>query len=271
VLEGSAVQAATGTARYLAAMLDRRGGDLNPLSLARGLAGAAICAGAAIHGGTTALGIEQAGSSWRVRTATGTAIAPHVVLATNGYTDDLWPPLRRSIVPVFGALIATAALPDELSHRVMPSRCVLYETGTVTVYYRVDGSGRLLMGGRGPMRDISAVQAVAHLSRYAHRLWPDLQAVPWTHAWGGRLAMTRDQYPHIHEPAPGIIACVGYNGRGVALGTAMGRQIATRIANPSTPFDMPISSINPIAWHGLWPIAVRAVIAGGRLRDVLGI
>ena len=82
--------------------------------------------------------------------------------------------------------------------------------------------------------------------------------------------MTTDQYPHIHEPAPGVIACVGYNGRGVALSTAMGVQLAQRILNPSAPFDMPISPMKPIALHRLWPMAVRAAIARGRLADMLG-
>src|SRR5256885_11282862 len=44
----------TGADRYLCAMLDNRGGDLHPLSYARGLARAAIAAGAAVHGETPA-------------------------------------------------------------------------------------------------------------------------------------------------------------------------------------------------------------------------
>jgi glycine/D-amino acid oxidase-like deaminating enzyme len=121
------------------------------------------------------------------------------------------------------------------------------------------------------MHEIAEAAAVPHLLAYAHKLWPGLRQVPWTHAWGGRLAMTTDQYPHIHEPAPGVIACLGYNGRGVALSTAMGVQLAQRIRNPSAPFDMPITPMKTIAFHRLWPIAVRAAIARGRLSDMLGI
>ncbi len=83
--------------------------------------------------------------------------------------------------------------------------------------------------------------------------------------------MTTDQYPHIHEPAPGVIACLGYNGRGVAMATAMGVQLAQRIMDRSAQFDMPISPIKAIPFHRLWPIAVRAAIARGRLLDALGI
>ncbi|MCJ9736256.1 FAD-binding oxidoreductase, partial [Bradyrhizobium sp. PRIMUS42] len=44
----------TGTDRYIGAMLDTRGGDLHPLSYARGLARAAISAGAKVFGETPA-------------------------------------------------------------------------------------------------------------------------------------------------------------------------------------------------------------------------
>jgi glycine/D-amino acid oxidase-like deaminating enzyme len=270
LLDPSQMAEATGSDRYLAGLLDRRGGDLNPLSYARGLARAAVQAGAAIHGGTAVLSLSQAGTEWRALTASGMVTAERVVLATNGYTDGLWPSLRRTIVPLFGAIIATAAIAPEIARRILPSRAVLYETGTVTVYYRIDHGGRLLLGGRGPMREISKPSDVPHLQSYAHKLWPALRKVPWTHAWGGRLAMTTDQYPHIHEPAPGVIACLGYNGRGVAMSTAMGVELAQRIMNPSAPFAMPVSPMKAIPLHRLWPLAVRAAIVRGRLADRLG-
>ena len=271
LLDRNQIAEATGTSRYEAGLLDRRGGDLNPLSFARGLARVAMAKGAAIHGDARVLSLSRADGQWRARTASGAVTAQRVVLATNGYTDDLWPRLRRTIVPLFGAIVATEVMPAEIARRVMPSRAVLYEIGTVTVYYRVDGGGRLLIGGRGPMREIAKAAAVPHLLGYAHTLWPELRQVPWTHAWGGRLAMTTDQYPHIHEPAPGVISCLGYNGRGVALSTAMGVQIAQRLLNPSAPFDMPISPMRTIPFHRFWPAAVAAAIARGRLTDTLGI
>jgi len=270
LVEGAALQSATGTERYLAAMWDRRGGDLNPLSYARGLARAALRAGAAVHGGTRALGLRSAGGEWEVSTRSGTATAGTVVLATNGYTDDLWPGLRRSIVPVFGAIAATAPLPEPLAQAIMPSRAALYESGAITVYYRVDDGRRLLIGGRGPQREIASPSTLPHLLAYAEKLWPGLRGIAWTHAWGGRLAMTRDQYPHIHEPAPGIVASLGYNGRGVAMATTLGAQIANRILHPGGGFDMPITGVKPIAMHALWPLAVRAAILRGRIADLLG-
>jgi glycine/D-amino acid oxidase-like deaminating enzyme len=269
-LDAAGIAQATGTQRYVCALYDRRGGDLNPLSYARGLARAAVAAGAAVHARTPALGIAREAGAWRVRTPGGAVRAPHVVLATNGYTDDLWPGLRRTVVPVFGAMAASAPLSENIAREVMPGGAVLYESGPVTVYYRVDRSRRLLIGGRGPMHEISHVSSLPHLIGYARRLWPQLADVAWTHAWGGRLAMTRDHYPHIHEPAPGVLACLGYNGRGVAMGTAMGTELARKILTPSATFDMPVTDMKTIGMHALWPLAVRAVIARGRISDFLG-
>ncbi len=270
LLEGAAVGSATGTDRYAAAMFDRRGGDLNPLSYARGLARAAVQAGASVYGNTRVLDISKARAPWRLRTPQAVVRADHVVIATNGYTDDVWPALRRTIVPVFGAIAATAPLPASIARAVMPGRSVLYEIGAITVYYRVDGGQRLLIGGRGPMREIAAPNAIPHIVNYALKLWPILKGIAWTHAWGGQLAMTRDHYPHVHEPADGMLTCLGYNGRGVALATAMGVQLANRILDRSGRFDMPITSMKTIRLHALWPLAVRAIIARGRIGDYLG-
>ncbi len=270
-LDGAELGMLIGSDRYCGGMLDRRGGDLNPLSFARGLARAAIAAGARLHGGTRVLDVTRSGAAWRARTVSGSVTADRLVLATNGYTDALWPDLERSVVPLFGAIAATAPLPEAAARRVLPSRAVVYESGAITVYYRVDAANRLLIGGRGPQREIGDARSLGHLLRYARTLWPALGESPWTHAWGGRLAMTIDHYPHVHEPAPGVSICLGYNGRGVALGTRLGAALARRILEPGSPFDMPITDMKTIALHGLWPLGVRAAILRGRIADFLGI
>ena len=272
LLDRNAVREATGTDRYVRAMLDRRGGDLQPLSYARGLARAALSAGAAIYGRTPATSLRREGGRWRIETPRAVVRAEKILIATNGFTDDLWPGLRRTIVPVFSSIAATEPLPDEVARQIMPTRSVLYESGHITVYYRVDASNRLLMGGRGPMHWIKDPAAVAYLMRYAARLWPPLRGARWTHGWNSRLAMTADHYPHVHEPGYGALIYLGCNGRGVALATAMGRQLARRlIEGEAAEIDMPITTPKPIRFHALWPVAVKSVVLYGRIRDRLGL
>ncbi|BAM90842.1 hypothetical protein S58_48630 [Bradyrhizobium oligotrophicum S58] len=262
----------TGSDRYVCAMFDARGGDLHPLNYARGLARAAIAAGAAVHGETPALSLRRDGTRWRIQTPHAVVHADKVLIATNGFTDDLWPALRRTIIPVFSSIAATAPLPDEVARAIMPTRPVLYESGHITVYYRIDQHNRLLMGGRGPMRWINSPGDVAYLMRYAERLWPQLKGGAWTHGWNSRLAITKDHYPHIHEPAESILISLGCNGRGVALSTAMGAQLARRlIGGASAQIDMPITGIKPIPLHALWPVAVTSAVIAGRVRDRFGL
>ncbi len=268
-LDRDAVAAATGSERYRGAMLDRRGGDLNPLSYAHGLARAAIDAGARIHGGTRIESLERVSGGWRARAARGEVVASRVVIATNGYSDALWPGLRRSVIPVFSQIVATAPLPAALAARILPGRPVLYESGLVTVYYRVDAGGRLLIGGRGPLHEIRAPSELAHLTAYARRLWPALDDTAWTHAWGGRIAMTWDHYPHLHEPADGILIALGYNGRGVALASALGAELARRLIDSRAELALPVSALRAIPLHALWPLAVKAAVLRGRIADRL--
>ncbi len=272
LLDRAALREMTGTDRYVRAMFDPRGGDVHPLNYARGLAGAALAAGAAIYGRTPATSLSREAGRWRIETPRASVRAEQVLIATNGFTGDLWPGLSRTIVPVFSSIAATEPLPDEVARQIMPTRSVLYESGHITVYYRIDASNRLLMGGRGPMHWIRDPNAVAYLMRYAIRLWPMLRGVAWTHGWNSRLAMTADHYPHVHEPAEGVLAYLGCNGRGVTLASAMGQQLAKRLIGGATAqLDMPITSIRPIRLHAAWPIAVRIVVLYGRIRDRLGL
>jgi glycine/D-amino acid oxidase-like deaminating enzyme len=272
MLDSAKMREMTGTGRYLCAMLDARGGDLHPLSYARGLARAAIAAGACIYGETPALSLRRDGARWRIETPRAVVHADKVLLATNGFTDDLWPSLRRTIVPVFSSIAATAPLSDDVARAIMPTRSVLYESGHITVYYRIDQRNRLLMGGRGPMRWIRSASDVSYFIRYAERLWPQLKGVTWTHGWNSRLAITADHYPHVHEPAENLLISLGCNGRGVALSTAMGAQLARRlIGGTNAEIDMPVTGIKPMPMHAFWPLGVTAAVLAGRVRDRLGI
>ena len=273
LLHGDAAFAATGTWRYHGILRDPCGGSVNPLGYARGLAMAAIAAGARLHGGSPAVKLARAATGgWRVETPTGAVVADKLVIGTNGYTDGLWPRLKQTVVPVWSGITATEPLPDGIAQQVMPKGGVLYELGAVTVYYRLDIGNRLLIGGRSSLRDMRGPEGFRYLQCYARKLWPGLEHVAWTHGWNGRLGMTADHYPHLHEPEPDVLMALGYNGRGVAMATAMGGIIARRIGGePAESLEMPITDIRPIPFHGLWPLAVQGRLSWGRLRDRMGL
>lgn len=269
-LEPNEMQARTGNSTYCAGLLDRRGGQLDPLSYTRGLAQAAVKAGASLYGETRVLSFKQENNKWHVQTHDGVVVAKQVVFATNGYTDHSWDKLRRSVVPVFSGIVASTPLPDGLAEQILNQHEVLYELGQITTYYRVDTQRRLLMGGRSYSHALNGASAFPYLMQRALNLWPALKTVGWSHGWNGQLAVTLDYYPHWHEPEPGLIACVGYNGRGVAMATVMGKNIAHSITGQETPL-FPTTPVKPIAGHFAWKMGVAGRIAWGRVADKIGL
>jgi hypothetical protein len=82
--------------------------------------------------------------------------------------------------------------------------------------------------------------------------------------------MTRDHLPHLHEVAPGLLTGLGYNGRGVAMATVMGRILANWARGaPAAELDFPVTSLAPIPLHRFNQIGARLAIQGLRALDGL--
>lgn len=273
MLDRAAIAGVLGTDRYLGGWIDRRAGGLQPLSYARGLARAALGAGASVHGGSRVVGLARDGARWRVVTARGPAVtADRVLLCTNGYSDDLWPGLRRTVIAANSFQVATRPLPDRLRARIVPGGQVTSDTRTLLRYFRRDGSGRFIMGGRGPFREPRGPGDYAHLGRAVADLYPELGEHDFEFRWSGRVALTRDHLPHLHEPAPGLVASLGCNGRGVGLATAMGMVLAEHALRPGrAALPVPVTPIRPIPLHALHRVGAAALVGYYRLRDAWAI
>ncbi len=162
--------------------------------------------------------------------------------------------------------VATAPLPEEISRTILPRGHVASDTRRLLKYFRRDAAGRLLVGGRGPFREPRGREDYAHVRKAAVELFPAVAGVDFEHHWNGRVALTRDHLPHLHEPVPGLTVCLGYNGRGVALATSMGIALAAHIQH-GTALPFPPALVRPIPFHGLQKLYVSAVIAYYRVRD----
>lgn len=267
-LDRDAVRDRVGTSAFAGGWLDGRAGSVQPLSFARGLARAAVAAGARVHGHSPVVTLERDGAHWRATTASGAQVlADQVVLATNGYTDALWPDLASTVLAANSFIVATAPLPEHLARQVLPQRETASTSQRLLVYFRKDAQNRLLLGGRGRFSEPQAAPDFAHLERSLALLFPQLKGVPITHRWAGRIAITRDFLPHLHQPAPGLVAVLGCNGRGIALCTSIGVQLAAWLRNPDYAMPYPVSPVRPIPWHGLQRFYISAGVAWYALLD----
>jgi glycine/D-amino acid oxidase-like deaminating enzyme len=268
-LDADRMAAALGTRQYLGGWADRRGGAVHPLAYARGLAKAALKAGAAVHGGTRVTGIARSGISFTVSTAHGPKVtAKKVVVATGGYTGDLIPKLRQTIIAPNSFIVATEPLGHNIANTILPGGEVTSDTRQLLLYFRRDHENRFLMGGRGPFREPKSADDWAHLERVVTKLYPQLAGVPIQYRWCGRVALTRDFLPHLHEPEPGLLVDIGCMGRGVGLQTAMGRAMAAYVATgDAAALPFPLVPIQPLPFHALNQLYVSAIIAWYRLTD----
>lgn len=261
-----------GTDVYVGGLIDMRGGNLHPLNYALGLADAALRAGAAVHGGSRVISAGREGDIHVLRTSRGAVRAGKVLLCTNGYTDGLAPPLAQEVVPVRSVQVATDPLPPDVAASILPGRQAPSDLRRLLLYFRMDAAGRFIMGGRGAYGDRATALRMQALRKVSVKMYPQLAPYAWRHAWGGFIAVTPDHYPRLVRMGPGMLAGLGYNGRGVAQATAMGKLMAEWAAGQSEEtLDFPVTDPQPIPFHGLRRLGVAATVAKYRAMDALGL
>jgi glycine/D-amino acid oxidase-like deaminating enzyme len=261
LLDRDQVSRLIGSERYCGGWLDRRGGTLQPRSFLFGLARAVGRLGGRIFTRSAAIKLERVGGHWRIETPRGQVIAAAAVLATDAYTGGLVDTLRRSVIAVPSFQVATEPLPQELRQSILPQRQGVSDTWHLLRYFRLTADGRLVLGSRGFFGSTPVATAARHHYRAVQEIFPQLRGARYEYHWGGLVAMTSDHLPHLHELAPGLLAGLGYNGRGVAMATLMGRLLARRILGVSNEeLGFPATPVRPIPLHRFSPIGVRLAI-----------
>jgi len=258
-----------GTPIFQAGWIDLRGGSINPLAYARGLAKAAVNLGADVHARTAAIGLRRQGSAWVVECEGGHRIqACQVIVATAAYADDLVAGLRKAMVPVRTAQVATAPLPAAMLDRILPGRHCASDTRRLLTSFRISPDRRLVMGGSGATATLDHSSIVPRLHTAAAEMWGHLGALPWEFAWSGFFAVTNDHMPHIHESADGVICALGCNGRGIGISTAIGKQMAERLLGADARV-MPLKPIEmkPFAFHAFRTLGVAFATRYHGVRD----
>ncbi len=270
-LDRAATAEILGTDRYHGAWIDRRAGSLQPLSYARGLAQAALRAGANIYVRSPAQELKRVGQGWRVTTEHGSVAADIVLVATNAYSGDLWPGLSRSFIPAHSIQSATQPLDAGLRASILPRGEVASDTQRIIFYYRLDPEGRFIIGGRGSFGETNPPLLFQYIERAASRFFSFLKKPRWEYRWGGKIAMTTDFLPRLHRLAPGVFAALGCNGRGVALATGMGKvlaDLARGASNADVP--LPVTELRQIPFFEFRRPVLATLAHYYRLRDMMG-
>ncbi|MBC7280635.1 FAD-binding oxidoreductase [Hoeflea sp.] len=232
-----------GTDAFHGGLLDARAGTINPMGYVRGLARAARAAGARIHTDAPVSRLVKQTGGWLLETGQGTVRAKSVILATNAYSDELWPGLKQSFVPIHFFQVATVPLGARIAH-ILPERQGIWDTGKIMFSLRRDAADRLIIGSMGAAIGGARGLSERWAARQLKRLFPDLGPVEFETSWHGKIAMTGDHLPRIHRLDDGLYTPIGYNGRGIAPGTVFGKAMADLLAGgKEADLLMPVTDI----------------------------
>ncbi len=271
MLSRTEIEHRSGTSFYAGGCIDPRGGSINPLGYARGLAGAVLSQGGNIRSGAHVRAVVRTGSRWTLRLDRGAIEADTVIIATNGYTGNFWPGLKKTFLPTRTPQVVSRPLSANQRRTILPDGQIMSDTRYLTVGVRMHPDGRLHLGGGGATSGADRDALYRELPRQGKLLFPHLGDLEWEYRWSGFMAMTPDRYPRLFELAPGVGAALGYSGRGICTATIMGRELA-RWAVGNAGIDelaLPASTFRKLPYYALRGAIVEGVILFQTLRDRL--
>jgi glycine/D-amino acid oxidase-like deaminating enzyme len=245
---------------------------LHPAKLARGLARAVERHGVTLHERTRVTAIRP----HEAITDRGTVRAEVVVRATEGYTPGL-AGLRRALIPVYSLIVATEPLPASVWAQIgLGQRETFSDHRHLIVYGQRTADGRLVFGGRGApypfgsrvdRRHEHHARVFAKLRATLVEMFPVLQGVRFTHAWGGALGIARDWCASVGlDAAAGLAWAGGYVGDGVSTTNLAGRTLRDLVLGERTDLTQlpwvghrsPAWEPEPLRWLGV-NVGLRAM------------
>ncbi|MDY0107823.1 MAG: FAD-binding oxidoreductase [Giesbergeria sp.] len=219
--------------RYFAAGLYTPGTVLlNPAALCRGLADA-LPGNVTLHENTPVQRLDLSGGKVVAHTAQGRVHAPQLLLAANGFAQQLglfgsaWGVETFPLV-TFGSLTAplTPAQRERLGAPegwgVTPASAVTGATLRYTDDHRILVRHGFEYAPRFRVSTVVRERARrTHAAVFAAR-FPQLADVPLQHFWEGSIAMTRNGAPRWGRLAPQVHGVAGCNGAGIVKFTVLG-------------------------------------------------
>jgi len=237
-----------GTAFRLA-LLDEATATIDPYRYVASLLARFLAEGGRYLAHCAVNAVARCDDGWRIAHAAGHTRAREIVIATNGATGPLVPWLQRRIVPVGSYMIATEPLPPDVLGRFHDKRRVCTTAFTMKNYFRVDGDGRMIFGGRSSLSaDLPAGKVAAELQASMLTYFPMLESVAIAYVWGGRLGFTFNNTPHLGT-RDGLHYALGYCGRGLPMATEFGRAIAGTVLGRPTSAPEHRATAFPARWY----------------------
>lgn len=251
LLTAEEIAQTTGRAHSFGGMIDHRNFILQPLGYVRGLAAAAIAAGARIFTESRVIGLSRVGAAWVARTALGSVSAEKVLVCTGAYSTDLIPGMVSSYTPIGCFLVATTPLSEDMRRFALPERDISFIDSQRALHSaRYDDSQRLIVGALGWLPGGRSAESWAR--RTLRGFFPKLPDVQFDFAWTGNIDLTDDHLPWLARPQANLFAIGGFNGRGIGAGTYWGGVLSAWLRGlPDDELPLPVGPMPRIRFRRL--------------------
>jgi glycine/D-amino acid oxidase-like deaminating enzyme len=253
------------------------GFGIHPLNYARGLARGAASKGVTIHARSRVARWEQSDGLHRLHTDTGgTLSARHVIVATNGFTDEgVCATHAGRVMPALSSIIVTRPLTEaERKAQGYTALHPSFDSRNLLHYFRLLPDGRFLFGGRGgtDASDASLPALEGRLRGNFERMFPAWAHAEHTHFWRGFVCLAYDLVPYVGpmDEARTVWTAIAYHGSGVALASRSGRALADLVAGRPDKAGLPqvlTRRLAPFPFAGLRPLYMKGAYRWFDLQD----
>ncbi|WP_319411342.1 FAD-binding oxidoreductase [uncultured Cohaesibacter sp.] len=230
------VEQMVGTKAYYGGMVDMFAAHLHPLNYALGLGQAVRKAGAEIFENSEVRSIDK-GETVTVKSDQGQVKAKYLILACNGYIENLVPKVASRVMPMNNYVLATEPLDDALARSLIRDDLGVADSKFVVNYYRLSADKRLLFGGGETYSFKFPEDIKSFVRRPMLEIYPQLKDVRIDYGWGGTLGITVNRMPYFSKLDKNILNASGFSGHGVAIATIAGKILADTIDGQAGRFD----------------------------------
>jgi len=261
-LDRAAMQALVGSPAYHGGDIDMGGGHLHPLRYALGLARAAQAAGVRIFEQSRVTALTKSEPA-RLHTGAATISARFVILGLNGYAGRLEPEIAARVMPINNFIAATRPMSDAERASILSADHAVADSRFVVNYFRFSEDNRLLFGGGETYGYRFPADIAAKVRRPMTQVFPQLEGIEITHAWGGTLGIAFNRMPHVARLSGNVLSAAGFSGHGVAMATLAGKVMAEAVAGQAERFDIMAAVPSPAFPGGAslrWPLMVLAML-----------
>lgn len=214
------------------------GATVQPARLARGLRRVALERGVRIFEGTRVTRIDRERPVVVRTDGRGAVRADHVIVTIGAWAAG-WPNVRGRLANVADFMVATEQIPERIEELGWRDNVAILDMRELLLYLRRTDDGRIAIGGgaTGVLFGGHVGRSSTHDRRIAEvaaesLLWlfPQLEGVRFTHAWGGPIDMSPSFTPFYRTLPPGDVHLgLGFSGHGLAA-TKVGGKILASLA-----------------------------------------